>query len=286
MPQHKISGNGLLISLGIILSALILAIILFFYIHQRNTETMPVLVPNEISVQTTGIVTTTTAPTVATQAQIPETEATEIPTTNQEPIGWPEVTAFDGRDNLGLPYQLNGLTLVNRVHPVNWDFVPPVNNREGVLLQPVALDAYFAMREAANADGIDFFFRSGYRSFANQVAIYNQYLRTDPGGKASVDRYSAPPGASEHQTGLAVDIDNGNGLSNEFDQTPAGIWLHENAYKFGFIIRFPKGKEHITGYQYEPWHFRYVGVEIAQQFGPHNTLSLEEYLGAEAAPAP
>ena len=80
---------------------------------------------------------------------------------------------------------------------------------------------------------------------------------------------------------MAIDVTAGGPLVQDFQYDPAGIWLWENAYKFGFIQRFPAGKEHITGYMFEPWHYRYIGVEHANNFGPNHSLTLEEYLGID-----
>lgn len=99
-------------------------------------------------------------------------------------------------------------------------------------------------------------------------------------GKAHADKYSAKPGMSEHQTGLAIDLSTPsikNELVEKFDTTKEGIWLRDNCYKYGFIIRYPKSKEDITGYAYEPWHVRYVGKEVAQEIYD-KALTLEEYL--------
>lgn len=285
----KESGTTIIVILAAILVALLVATGVFLY----PRLTVPLDAPHP-----------STAPQISapptTKRQPPTSRATEpkptekvtqpvvvSPVDPNNPAGWPKVSAADGRKNLGIPYELKGIILVNRKHPVNWDYVPEVvRNDDGALLAPVAMEAYKKMKAAAAADGITFYFRSGYRSFAYQVQLRQQYLATDPGGEDAVDRYSAPPGCSEHQTGLAVDLDNGHGLMSDFDETPAGKWLQDNAYKFGFIVRFPKGKEFITGYEYEPWHFRYIGVKDAKNFGPHNKLTLEEYLGAEPAPAP
>ena len=99
---------------------------------------------------------------------------------------------------------------------------------------------------------------SGYRSYYTQQYLYNSYVSTY--GRESADTFSARPGHSEHQTGLAFDV---GSIDDYYGDTPAGIWLKENAHYYGFIIRYPKGKEHITGYKYEPWHIRYLGVDIA-----------------------
>lgn len=124
---------------------------------------------------------------------------------------------------------------------------------------------------------------SGFRSFDTQDKLYRRYAATD--GVAAANTYSAWPGHSEHQTGLAFDVGK---ISNGFGNTPAGKWLAAHAHEYGFIIRYPKGKESITGYQYEPWHVRYLGVETATAVYKSG-LCLEEYLfrpTPEATPAP
>lgn len=116
---------------------------------------------------------------------------------------------------------------------------------------------------------------SGYRSYESQDKLYESYLSSD--GRLNADRYSARPGHSEHQLGLALDIvTHGYGLVEEFDETNEFAWLIANAHKYGFILRYPKDKEHITGYVYEPWHFRYVGTEIANYIHQNN-ITFDEY---------
>ncbi len=117
---------------------------------------------------------------------------------------------------------------------------------------------------------------SGYRSYSRQSAIYNQYIKKY--GRVYTDTVSAKPGYSEHQTGLAMDISAKSAryaLTQSFAKTKEGKWLAQNAHRHGFIIRYPKGKEAITGYTYEPWHVRYVGQELATYLFI-NDLSLEE----------
>ena len=115
---------------------------------------------------------------------------------------------------------------------------------------------------------------SAYRSYDYQQQLYNNYVKKD--GKESADTYSAQPGYSEHQTGLVVDIDNTITNYEQFETTESFKWMQENAHQFGFILRYPKGKEKITGYQYEAWHYRYVGKEIATYIYENN-LTLDEY---------
>lgn len=126
--------------------------------------------------------------------------------------------------------------------------------------------------------GLIFLARSGYRSYETQVSLYQRYV--DQNGQEAADRFSARAGHSEHQTGLAIDVtaDSVNGeLTTEFGETAEGIWLKENAHRFGYIIRYLEGRELETGYQYEPWHIRYVGVEAATEIYQNNWI-LEQYL--------
>lgn len=118
---------------------------------------------------------------------------------------------------------------------------------------------------------------SGFRSYQRQVDIYNKNLATK--GSDFTNKYSAKPGSSEHQTGLTIDVSTAsisNSLSEVFEGTPEGKWLAQNAYQCGFILRYPKDKETITGYAYEPWHIRYVGKDLAKHLYENN-LALEEY---------
>lgn len=118
---------------------------------------------------------------------------------------------------------------------------------------------------------------SGYRSYERQNEIYTKNISLK--GSAYTNKYSAKPGTSEHQTGLSIDVSTASVsycLEEIFAETDEGKWLAQNAHRFGYIIRYPKGKEDITGYSYEPWHIRYVGTELAQHIYDNN-LTLEEY---------
>lgn len=160
---------------------------------------------------------------------------------------------------------INGILIANKTYALPSTYNPGVD--------PVANEALQQMFAAAKAEGYDLFVRSGFRSYATQKSLYNSYVNRD--GKAAADRYSARPGHSEHQTGLAFDINKAN---SSFAGTPEAKWLAENCHKYGFIIRYPEGKESITGYIYEPWHIRYLGVDIATAVS-NSGLCLEEYLG-------
>lgn len=261
---------------------LMLCSILFIsLLLHSNTESIPVSSLNSVKEDTRP-----PSHSLVIESLMPTEESlkTSYPLYSEQEDNYPLLSAADGRTHLDEPFMPRGIILVNRRHPVNRHYKPELD--EWGVLQKEARSAFNTMTQAAQKDGITYTLRSGYRSFEKQFEINQYYLKTDPGGIASVDTYSAPAGASEHQTGLALDLDNGNGLTSDFDQTPAGKWLQDHAYEYGFILRFPKDKEHITGYHYEPWHFRYVGQEVAKAFGPWNTLTLEEYLDAEPAPAP
>lgn len=130
------------------------------------------------------------------------------------------------------------------------------------------------MVEDASNDGYTIRVISAYRSYEYQNILYNKYVDKD--GISLADTYSARPGYSEHQTGLVVDIDNIKTDYNNFESTNEFNWMQENAYKYGFILRYPKGKENITGYTYESWHYRYVGKEIAKYIKKHD-ITFDEY---------
>ncbi len=140
-----------------------------------------------------------------------------------------------------------------------------------------AADALEKMFAAAEKDGVILYGVSGYRSYERQTEIYNKNIRMR--GISVTSQISAYPGHSEHQTGLAIDISCGQlsgALSEKLAYTAEGKWVDENCHKYGFIIRYPKDKENITGYSYEPWHIRYIGTEIAEYLHD-NDLTLEEY---------
>jgi D-alanyl-D-alanine carboxypeptidase len=129
-----------------------------------------------------------------------------------------------------------------------------------------AASALEVMNSAANAQNIHLMLASGYRSYSTQVAVYGAEVKNY--GLTQADRESARPGHSEHQSGLSADLEPANRaceISQCFATTPEGKWLAENAYKYGFIIRYQKDKENITGYEYEPWHVRYVSTGLAAQ---------------------
>ena len=171
------------------------------------------------------------------------------------------------------------LILVNKFFHLDDTYVPEdlvtlstkYNNGANNQMRKEAADAFMKMVDGALLDNIILKNASAYRSYDYQVNLYDNYVARD--GKKNADIYSARPGYSEHQTGLCSDI---NTVDSSFDGTNEANWLLKNAYKYGFILRFPKGKEDITGYKYEPWHYRYVGKKAAKVIY-ENDLTLEEY---------
>ena len=140
-------------------------------------------------------------------------------------------------------------------------------------LKEVAYNAYISMFNKAKEDGYTLIVNSSYRSYSEQKEIYDKYVSWY-GDDA--DKTAARPGYSEHQTGLAVDIQSYCSQSKDFDECEEFTWLLNNAYKYGFILRYPEGREFITGYEYESWHFRYVGKEAAKYIH-ENKITFDEY---------
>lgn len=146
------------------------------------------------------------------------------------------------------------------------------------LMRQEAAGALEAMFAAAEKDGIYLAGVSGFRSYETQKSLFDYYVRTQ--GEATARKYSAEPGHSEHQTGLAMDVSGSTGecaVEDCFAETPEARWVADHGPEFGFIIRYPKGKESITGYNYEPWHLRYVGTAWSKAIAATG-LTLEEYL--------
>ena len=166
------------------------------------------------------------------------------------------------------------LIICNKYHKLKDNYEPDLVSLSGYgggQMERVAASFFKKMSDAAKKEGISIYNVSGYRSFNTQKSLYNSYVNRD--GKEKADTYSARAGTSEHQTGLASDI---NSVSSSFENTSAFKWLKNNSYKYGFILRYPKGKEFITGYMYEPWHFRYVGEEVAKIIYEKD-ITYEEY---------
>lgn len=171
--------------------------------------------------------------------------------------------------------------LVNKYNYVTEDYIPEslqiVSSKyssKTVKLVSYAKEAFEELAAAAEKENYTINAMSSYRDYAYQNTLYNNYAKKD--GYDNADTYSARPGYSEHQTGLAVDIDNKKEYFTNFEKTKEYEWMQNNAYKYGFILRFPKDKVLETGYEYESWHYRYVGKEIAKYIHDNN-MCYEEY---------
>ncbi len=164
----------------------------------------------------------------------------------------------------GITY-VDGILIVNKKYSLPSTYNPGNNSEASYWLQ--------VLRSDAEKNGHYLYLCSAFRSYWDQDYIYWNYVSTY--GQELTDTFSARPGHSEHQTGLAFDV---GYIDDDFGNWPSGIWLAENAHKYGFIIRYPKGKQHITGYKYEPWHIRYLGKDLATKVY-NSGLTLEEYLG-------
>ncbi len=201
---------------------------------------------------------------------------------------WESFDMYGLPDKLDLLKKDNGdvLVLVNKLHAVSKYYEPTdmvaingnYTTNQGLEMKEDAYKAFKKMRKAARADGIYFKICSAYRTYETQKWLYKNYLNTM--GRELRDIRSAAPGRSEHHTGYAIDLvtkSTGWTLTQDFAKTGEGKWIKKNCAKYGYIIRYPKGKTDITGYDYEPWHLRYVGVDVAKEITKQG-ITLEEYL--------
>ena len=199
---------------------------------------------------------------------VPEPEP-EKPQTKEDFVSYVE-----GQELPEAPTYINEILIASKQYPLPSTFAPGESKD--------ARAAFNEMAAAASLEGFHFTAFSTYRSFEYQTDLYQRYVDQD--GVEEADRYSARPGYSEHQTGLAFDIgevdQQQDWASSRFGETEAGRWIAKNAHRYGFIMRYPDGKEPVTGYMYEAWHFRYVGLEIAEEIYKKKS-TLEEYLGVK-----
>lgn len=172
--------------------------------------------------------------------------------------------------------------IVNKHYKIPDNYQPenlvPVDDEKYGYWNMIRADVYEEFKKMsadAQKDNVTLFIASPYRSYNDQKILYNSYVAND--GVKKADTYSARPGYSEHHTGLAMDLIPEFGLElDTFENSDGFKWMQENGYKYGFILRYPKDKEYITGYMYEPWHYRYVGVDVATTIKNKN-LTFEEY---------
>lgn len=215
-------------------------------------------------------------------------------TTAPEPVVDKEVTSFKPAKKIDL--NPSSITVyVNKEYSIPKNYKPKKlvtpnitfnasSNDERTKMRPEAAKAIEKLFAAANSKGLNLVGVSGYRSYTRQYEIFTRNLVTR--GKAHTLMYSAVPGTSEHQTGLAMDCSTqalNFDLKDTFINTSEGKWLAKNAYKYGFTVRYPKDKAEITGYAYEPWHIRYVGRGLSYYLYKHK-LTLDEYYKYKPSP--
>ena len=184
----------------------------------------------------------------------------------------------------GISY-VDGYLIVNKTYklPENYQPNDPYQAVTGDwcinCINKEVMEAFNEMQSDATSLGLNIYIASGYRGYNNQTNLYNNYVSRD--GQVAADTYSARPGHSEHQTGLCFDL---NSVDDSFANTAEGKWVNDNAPLYGFIIRYPKGKENETGYQYESWHLRYVGKELASKlYNNGDWITMEDYFGLSSS---
>lgn len=179
----------------------------------------------------------------------------------------------------GITY-IDDVIVVNKTYNLPSNFAPNnlVTINGYIKVVDYVSDAFNELKSDSTSLGLNIYASSGYRSYGDQNYIYNNYVKLD--GQENADTYSARAGYSEHQTGLAIDV---NTVDSSFDNTAESNWLKDNCYRYGFIIRYPKGKDSITGYIYEPWHIRYVGKDLAAKlYNNGDWITIEEYFGIDS----
>ncbi len=215
-----------------------------------------------------------------------ETKTTEENTTpteekKEETVVQPQVTDGSFTTSNGHSGMVkNGITYIDGVLIANKTYSLPSTYNPG--LDGTTSSKFNEMAAAAKSEkGFYLYIASGFRSYSTQKNLYNRYVNRD--GKKAADTYSARPGHSEHQTGLGIDICDRNVgacINSYFNNTDQALWLKDNAYRWGFILRYPEGKTGETGYKWESWHFRYVGVDLATKlYNGGNWITLENYFG-------
>ena len=210
------------------------------------------------------------SPSATTAASTTATKPTPSPSTTTAP----KDTRTAAQRNQ--PFTVNGIAVVSKKHPISKRYQRRNPSAHGLEKEVAA--ALKKMTAAAKADGVKVKVNSAYRSYAEQDKLLKKKI-VEYGDEKLARRYNAEPGKSEHQTGLAVDLWDGVTWGLAVRRTKTGKWLWKHAREYGFILRYPPDKEKITGYAYEPWHFRYIGVKHSKKFKANSKLTLEEYLG-------
>lgn len=207
--------------------------------------------------------------------------------TNDQSKTEPDTTPAFNKSELSLSDPNSAWVVVNKQRPLSpLSYAPTdlVDVGGGQSLRSDAASAFIRMKTAAANAGLTLLPLSGYRSYQTQVSTYNGWVKSL--GQEQADKESARAGYSEHQTGFAIDIGGGGcGIEPCFGDTAEGKWVAAHAHEYGFLLRYTQEKMPITGYQAEPWHFRYIGTKLAQELKSQNITTLEEYFDLDAAPS-
>lgn len=248
-------------------------------VNVAATETVTqVVTENSTEISTEVITITYTEATTEITTQSAAQETTQSATqeiTQAITVAATPVVEIVGTTSKGYTIErIDGVTYVGGVLIANKTYSLPEAYAPGD--DATAVAAFVKMQAAAAKEGLDIHISSGFRSYETQRILYNSYIARD--GQEAADRFSARAGHSEHQSGLAFDLNN---VNMYFTYTPECPWVAAHAHEYGFIVRYTKEKENITGYMYEPWHIRYVGVELANKIY-ESGLCLEEYFGIDS----
>jgi D-alanyl-D-alanine carboxypeptidase len=259
--------------------AIVLAGVVFFLSGSFHAEksTAPVISVNTTTKNTTAVKSSVTAKpkTAPTSPAGTPSAAPTMPTPTHtaapQPVSTP--TPAPVAQGITLNDDSSYHVVINKKHPNSpLDYIPPDLVAIGSQQMRNAPATAIRQMQADSGANVWIIAASGYRSYATQTSVYNGYVAQY--GQASADTFSARPGYSEHQSGLAMDF---SPIDQSFASTAQFSWLQANAYKYGFILRYPDGKTDVTGYEYEPWHWRYVGTTVATDMHDRGVQTLEEY---------
>jgi D-alanyl-D-alanine carboxypeptidase len=286
----------------ILIFCLIIALIIFMSINILKKKSQKEKLEN---IENQTIITTKNETTETPTEQTSTTSTTKASTTTTKTISKASQTTST-KNNESSSYEYIGTTskgykieykngayyvdnylIVNKSYSLSKDWVPQntyktiTDSMDGFCRECIDKEAYEAwskMKSDAAALGLNIWIQSGYRSYSYQTNLYNGYVKRK--GQEAADKSSARPGSSEHQSGLSFDL---NTITNSFKDTDEGKWVNANCYLYGYIIRFPEGKDSETGYTYEPWHIRYVGKELAKiLYNDGDWLTMEDYFGIDS----
>lgn len=259
---------GVAMGAAVFLIALFAAVLVF---RARQTAEKPVPQPSSMPSASSTVSAASSAASSVTASAV----SSALPAASSDKSVSSVVTFRTSKGYLG--QVVDGVTYIGGIPVVNKTYSIPQSYGNGLTRQ--TQDAFDEMKQAAEQDGIRLYISSGFRSYETQDRIYRNHVANK--GQERGDLVSARPGHSEHQTGLAFDV---NIIDSSFIGTPEAIWLQDNCYRFGFILRYPENKTDETGYAFEPWHFRYVGRELAEAlYHGGDWLTIEDYFGITSA---